>query len=46
MDISKLKRISTYAVIIGKSQAWVGKLIKAGKVKTVVIDGTIFIKTI
>ena len=40
----KLVRISTYAKQIGKTTVWVGQLIKSGKLKTEIIDGTIFIK--
>jgi len=43
MDVTKLKRISSYAKLIDKTPAWVGKLYRDGKLNSVVIDGTIFI---
>lgn len=43
IDKNKLVRISTYAKLIGKTTVWVLKLIKKEKLKTEVIDNTIFI---
>jgi hypothetical protein len=41
--VQKQVRISTYAKMIGKTTQWVRRLIKDGKLKTKVIDNTIFI---
>lgn len=44
IDKDKLVRISTYAKMIDKTSVWVGMLIKEGKLETITIDNTIFIK--
>ena len=42
--LTKLVRISTYAKKIGKSTAWVYKLIDKGEIELIRIDGVNFIK--
>jgi hypothetical protein len=43
MAKQNLKTVKNYSLLINKSVTWVYKLIKAGQVKTNVIDGVIFI---
>jgi len=43
VDISKLLKISTYALKIKKSRGWVNKLIQRGDLEIVIIDGVKFV---
>jgi hypothetical protein len=43
-DTTRLKTISNHAKAIGKSRTWVVKLIAAGKLKEIVIDGVHFVE--
>lgn len=43
IDITKLVKISSYALKIQKSRSWVNRLIENGKIQLVEIDGVKFI---
>lgn len=43
-DISKLKKVSTYARLIEKSTTWVYKLAEAGEIKIIDIDGVKYVE--
>lgn len=43
MDLTKLKTVSSYAAMIGKSTAWVWYLIKTGELKHIYIDTKCFV---
>ena len=45
VDVSKLKRITTYAYTVKKSRTWVIKMIELGKLKCISIDGIKYIVT-
>lgn len=43
IDVSSLRKISTFAAAIGKTPAWVHKLISEGDLNAVRIDGAWFV---
>ena len=44
VNVTKLKTIRNYALMVGKTPGWIYKLGESGKLKIIEIDGVKFVK--